>query len=175
MLSGLLLAGIAYLIVPGQVTSKNNAPVIGAAPGVQASLAPAISQGSEGVADLPSPRPSTAVPSSISQRIVIDPATAGAGEPQPHHGKEITLDVALSEADGRRTLSPVDARDRSIAILDKRVAFASENKADCSSPFAIGWALPYAPWRPITSATNDPNTLKLTSIENKDSGYSHGL
>jgi N-acetylmuramoyl-L-alanine amidase len=182
MLSGLLLAGIAYLIVPGQVTSKNNAPVIGAAPGVQASLAPAIGQGSDGVADLPGPRPidRRTIPLSV-KRIVIDPGHGGEPGATSQSGimeKEITLDVALRlkrlMADGPYEVLLTRETDRSLS-LDKRVAFANENKADLFISIHANWMEPRtirALETYYVGPTDDPNTLKLASIENKDSGYS---
>ena len=182
MLSGPLLAGIAYLIVPGQVTSKNTAPLIGAAPGVQASLAPAIGQGSEGVADLPGPRPidRRTIPLSV-KRIIIDPGHGGEPGATSQSGimeKEITLDVALRlkrlMADGPYEVLLTRETDRSLS-LDKRVAFANENKADLFISIHANWMEPRtirALETYYVGPTDDPNTLKLASIENKDSGYS---
>ena len=182
MLSALLLAAIAYLIVPGQVTSKGNAPAIGAAPGGQASPAPAVDQAAERVANLPDPRPIDrgAIPLSI-KRIVIDPGHGGEPGATSRSGimeKEITMDVALRlkrlMADGPYEVLLTRDTDRSLS-LEERVAFANENKADLFVSIHANWMEPRtirALETYYVGPTDDPTTLKLASIENKDSGYS---
>ena len=182
MSSALLLAGIAYLIVPGQVTSKGNAPAIGAAPGSQALPAPAVDEAADRVADLPDPRPIDrgAIPLSI-KRIVIDPGHGGEPGTTSESGvmeKEITLDVALRlkrlMADGPYEVLLTRDTDRSLS-LDKRVTFANDNKADLFVSIHANWMEPRtirALETYYVGPTDDPDTLKLASIENKDSGYS---
>jgi N-acetylmuramoyl-L-alanine amidase len=59
--------------------------------------------------------------------------------------------------------------------LDKRVAFANENKADLFVSIHVNWMEPKSIRALETyyvGPTDDPATLKLASRENKDSGYS---
>ena len=59
--------------------------------------------------------------------------------------------------------------------LDKRVAFANENKADLFVSIHVNWLEPRtirALETYYVGPTDDPATLKLASMENKDSGYS---
>jgi N-acetylmuramoyl-L-alanine amidase len=182
MSSALLIAAIAYLIVPGQVTSKGNAPAIGAAPGSQALPAPAVDEAAERLAHLPDPRPIDrgAIPLSI-KRIVIDPGHGGEPGTTSRSGimeKEITLDVALRlqrlMANGPYEVLLTRDTDRSLS-LDKRVAFANENKADLFVSIHANWMEPRtirALETYYVGPTDDPATLKLATIENKDSGYS---
>jgi N-acetylmuramoyl-L-alanine amidase len=182
MLSALLVAAIAYVIVPGQVTSKGNVPAIGAAPGSQGLPAPAVDEAAERLTDLPNPRPIDrgAIPLSI-KRIVIDPGHGGEPGTTSESGimeKEITLDIALRlqrlMADGPYEVLLTRATDRSLS-LDKRVTFANDNKADLFVSIHANWMEPRtirALETYYVGPTDDPDTLKLASIENKDSGYS---
>ena len=92
--------------------------------------------------------------------------------------KEITLDVALRL---RRIMEngPYDVlltreTDQSVP-LDKRVAFANENKGDLFISIHVNSLEPKS-LRVLETyyvgPTDDPETLRLASIENKDSGYS---
>jgi len=59
--------------------------------------------------------------------------------------------------------------------LDKRVAFANENKADLFVSIHVNWMEPHtirALETYYVGPTDDPAALKLASRENKDSGYS---
>jgi N-acetylmuramoyl-L-alanine amidase len=59
--------------------------------------------------------------------------------------------------------------------LDKRVAFANENKADLFVSIHVNWLEPRtirALETYYVGPSDDPATLKLASMENKDSGYS---
>ena len=71
--------------------------------------------------------------------------------------------------------SPTDARNRPALSLDKRVAFANENKADLFLSIHVNWMEPHtirALETYYVGPTDDPATLKLASRENKDSDYS---
>ncbi|MEO6165386.1 MAG: N-acetylmuramoyl-L-alanine amidase, partial [Candidatus Binatia bacterium] len=121
-----------------------------------------------------------AVPLSI-KRIIIDPGHGGESGAISESGlmeKEITLDVALRL---RRLMEngPYDVlltreTDKSVR-LDKRVAFANENKGDLFVSIHVNSMEPKtlrALETYYVGPTDDPATLRLASIENKDSGYS---
>jgi N-acetylmuramoyl-L-alanine amidase len=181
MLSIVLLAGIAYLIVPGQVTSKSNSPPVNVPSAGQAAV-PAVDPSTENVAELPSPRPidRAAIPLSV-KRIVIDPGHGGDPGATSQSGlmeKELTLDIALRlkrlMADGPYEVLLTRETDRWLS-LDKRVGFANDNKADLFISIHANWMEPRtirALETYYVGPTDDPETLKLASIENKDSGYS---
>ena len=92
--------------------------------------------------------------------------------------KEITLDVALRlrrlMANGPYDVLLTRETDQSVP-LDKRVAFANENKGDLFISIHVNSMEPKS-LRALETyyvgPTDDPATLRLASIENKDSGYS---
>jgi N-acetylmuramoyl-L-alanine amidase len=120
------------------------------------------------------------VPLSI-KRIVIDPGHGGEPGAISASGlteKEITLDVALRlrrlmEKESVEVL--LTRQTDQLVPLDKRVAFANENKADLFVSIHVNSVEPRS-LRVLETyyvgATDDPETLRLASIENKDSGYS---
>ncbi len=116
------------------------------------------------------------------KRIVIDPghggvqsgATADSGLSE----KEVTLDVALRL---RRLLSDAPfevllTRDSDKTLgLEKRVAFANSSNADLFVSIHVNWMEPRTVRGPETffvGPTDDPHTMKLVSLENRESGYS---
>ena len=179
-LSGCIaLVGIAYLVIPSQVVSRANTSPSEAIGRVSAA---SIAQTPESAGALDSPRPldKRAVPLAI-KRIVIDPGHGGESGAISQSGlmeKAITLDVALRL---RRLMEngPYDVlltreTDQSVP-LDKRVAFANENKGDLFISIHVNSLEPKS-LRVLETyyvgPTDDPATLRLASIENKDSGYS---
>jgi N-acetylmuramoyl-L-alanine amidase len=182
MLSFLLIAAIAYLILPGQVTSRGNVAVNGPALSGQCPVAPAADQVALHEAAFPNPRPLDrgAIPLSV-KRIVIDPGHGGEPGATSQSGiteKDITLDIALRlkrlMAGGPYEVLLTRDTDRWLS-LDKRIAFANENKADLFVSIHANWMEPRtirALETYYVGPTDDPATLKLASIENKDAGYS---
>ena len=92
--------------------------------------------------------------------------------------KEITLDVALRL---RRLMAKepyevlLTRQTDQLVSLDKRVAFANENKGDLFVSIHVNSMEPKtlrALETYYVGPTDDPATLRLASIENKDSGYS---
>ncbi|HSK31171.1 MAG TPA: N-acetylmuramoyl-L-alanine amidase [Candidatus Limnocylindria bacterium] len=181
MLSVLLVVGTAYLIMPGHVTSRGNVPGATVAP-VGQDAATAVEQALVPEAVLPDPRPLdlATIPLSI-KRIVIDPGHGGEPGTTSESGlteKELTLDIALRlrrlMANGPYEILLTRDTDRYMS-LDKRVAFANNNKADLFVSIHANWMEPRtirALETYYVGPTDDPDTLKLASIENKDSGYS---
>jgi len=179
LLAGLPLIGIVYLAIFSQVVSTANTSANEAIGTVSAAN---IAQTPESVGTLNSPRPldKGAVPLSI-KTIIIDPGHGGESGAISESGlmeKEITLDVALRL---RRLMEngPYDVlltreTDQSVR-LDKRVAFANENKGDLFVSIHVNSMEPKtlrALETYYVGPTDDPATLRLASIENKDSGYS---
>jgi N-acetylmuramoyl-L-alanine amidase len=116
------------------------------------------------------------------QRIVIDPGHGGnqlgAISNTGLAEKDVTLDIALRL---RRLMkqSPFEVlltreTDQTVTLAN-RVAFANSKKADLFVSIHVNWMQPRS-IRPIETyyvgATNDPQTLQLASLENRDSGYS---
>jgi N-acetylmuramoyl-L-alanine amidase len=116
------------------------------------------------------------------KRIVIDPGhggvQTGAVSETGLTEKEVTLDVALRL---RRLLADAPfevllTRDSDKTLgLEKRVAFANSNNADLFVSIHVNWMEP----RTIrgletffVGPTDDPHTMKLVSMENRESGYS---
>ena len=179
LLAGLPLIALAYLAIPSQVVSTSNTPPSEATGTVSAAN---IAQTPESAGALDSPRPldKRAVPLSI-KRIIIDAGHGGESGAISQSGvmeKEITLDVALRL---RRLMEkgPYEAlltrEADQLVPLDKRVAFANENKGDLFVSIHVNSMEPKSIRALETyyvGPTDDPATLKLASIENKDSGYS---
>jgi N-acetylmuramoyl-L-alanine amidase len=121
-----------------------------------------------------------AVPLTI-KRIIIDPGHGGESGAISESGvmeKEITLDVALRL---RRLMEKepyeilLTRQTDQLVPLDRRVAFANENKGDLFVSIHVNSMEPKSIRALETyyvGPTDDPATLKLASIENKDSGYS---
>jgi N-acetylmuramoyl-L-alanine amidase len=176
---GVGMAGLVYLAIPSRVVSTattSSSEVIG-------TVSPSnIAQTPESAAPLDSPRPldKKAVPLGI-KRIVIDAGHGGESGAISESGvmeKDITLDVALRlrrlmEREPYEVLLTRQA-DRSVP-LDKRVAFANENKGDLFISIHVNSMEPKSIRALETyyvGPTDDPATLELASIENKHSGYS---
>lgn len=173
------LMGAAYLVVPSQVVSTVDTASNDTGSTVSAA---SIAQTPESAVPLDSPRPldKRAVPLAI-KRIILDPGHGGEPGAISRSGvmeKDITLDVALRL---RRLMekSPYEVlltreEDR-LVPLDKRVAFANENKGDLFVSIHVNSMEPKS-LRVLETyyvgPTDDPESLRLASIENKDSGYS---
>jgi len=178
-LAGLLLLGSSYLLRPAGVVSTAHTPATTANP---AAAAVNLHQTPESARPLANPRPIDrgTIPLAI-KRIVIDPGHGGEPGAISASGvseKEITLDVALRLrrllADAPYEVLLTRQTDRLIP-LDKRVAFANENKADLFVSIHVNWLEPRSIRALETyyvGPSDDPATLKLASMENKDSGYS---
>jgi N-acetylmuramoyl-L-alanine amidase len=181
LLASLLLAGLAYVIQPAPVVSTGRSPEASVDQAVAAE-ARTLDDTPESAGPLNNPRPLDrgAIPLSV-KRIVIDAGHGGEPGAISASGvteKEITLDVALRL---RRLMAeePYEVlltreTDRLIP-LDKRVTFANENKADLFVSIHVNWLEPRSIRGLETyyvGPTDDPVTLKLASMENKDSGYS---
>ena len=179
---GLLLIGsLGYLSIPSQVISKGNKPVeISVVPQPLIILDEPPEPNNILISN-PTPLNREVLPLAI-KRIVIDP---GHGGIQPGAvaksgltEKEIALDVALRL---KRLLrdSPYEIlltreSDRTMS-LEKRVAFANEKKADLFVSIHVNWMEPHdirALETYYVGPTDDPVTLKLAKMENRDSGYS---
>jgi N-acetylmuramoyl-L-alanine amidase len=116
------------------------------------------------------------------KRVVIDPGHGG-----EHLGtvsrsgiseKNITLDVGLRlrhlmEEAGFEVLMTRQT-DQTVP-LNARVAFANDRRADLFVSIHVNW-LPARNRRPLETfyigPTDDPETIRLASLENRDSGYS---
>ncbi len=178
-LAGLLVVVSAYLLRPVAVVSTGNAPETIAKP---TTVALDLEQIPERSASLPHPRPIArgTIPLAI-KRIVIDPGHGGEPGAISSSGvaeKVITLDVALRLrrllADGPYEVLLTRQTDHPMA-LDKRVAFANENKADLFISIHVNWLEPRtirALETYYVGPSDDPATLRLASMENQDSGYS---
>jgi len=179
-LSGCIaLIGVAYVVMPSHTvstadTTSNDIPGTVSAAN--------IAQTPESAVPLDSPRPldKAAVPLAI-KRIVLDPGHGGEPGAMSNTGvleKDITLDVALRL---RRLMEKepyevmLTRETDQLVPLDKRVAFANENKGDLFISIHVNSVEPKS-LRVLETyyvgPTDDPETLKLASIENKDSGYS---
>lgn len=183
LIVGMIASVLGYLVLPSLVVSngpRTNAARSDSMIGVAAALN--LDQTPEAAVPLSHPRPfdRAAIPLSV-KRIVIDPGHGGEPGASSESGveeKNITLDVALRL---RRLMArePYEvlltrSADRSVP-LDKRVSFANENKADLFVSIHVNSMEPRtirALETYYVGPTDDPATLKLTSIENKNSGYS---
>jgi N-acetylmuramoyl-L-alanine amidase len=178
-MAGFLLLGTAYLLRPAAVVSTARVPAPLASHGANAGD---LDQTPETAGSLANPRPIDrgTIPLTV-KRIVIDPGHGGEPGAISASGvteKEITLDVALRLrrllADAPFEVLLTRQTDRLIP-LDKRVAFANENKADLFVSIHVNWLEPRtirALETYYVGPSDDPATLKLASMENKDSGYS---
>jgi N-acetylmuramoyl-L-alanine amidase len=176
---GLAATAIIALSMTLPAIPRGGAPALNAAPSQQNPVPNIEPLPSE---PLPPPRPidRSALPLSV-QTIVIDAGHGGEPGATAETGvteKEITLDIALRL---RRLLKDAPFKvlltrdaDRRMS-LDKRVAFANDNKADLFVSIHVNWMEPHtirALETYYVGPTDDPEILKLTKRENKDSGYS---
>lgn len=174
----LLIAGMAYLATPSSVISIGKASVPAPAP-VVASVGAASEP--DVIISRPQPLNREIFPLSL-KRIVIDPGhggvQTGAVAESGLTEKEVTLDVALRL---RRLLTDAPFEvlltrdsDKSLA-LEKRVDFANSNSADLFISIHVNWMEPRTIRGPETffvGPTDDPLTMKLVSMENRDSKHS---
>jgi N-acetylmuramoyl-L-alanine amidase len=180
--SVLIVAAIAYLTVSSKVILQGGTPAPNAVAANQEPMISDVDQTPVSEISLFNPRPidRAAIPLSI-KRIVIDPGHGGepgAISPSGVTEKEITLDVGLRlrrlMEKGPFEVLMTRETDRYIP-LDKRVVFANENKADLFVSIHVNWMEPHtirALETYYVGPTDDPATLKLASMENKDSGFS---
>jgi N-acetylmuramoyl-L-alanine amidase len=182
--SPLLLAVLAFFWQPAPVISTK---AVAKPQDSKANLkeAPALAQSAAAEVQAPAtplqPLDRSVIPLGI-KRIVID---AGHGGKQPGaisesgvSEKDITLDIALRL---HRLLenAPFEVlmtrHDDRTMMLDKRVAFANSNRADLFISIHINWTEPRE-IRPLETyfvgPSEDPATMKLASLENRESGYS---
>jgi N-acetylmuramoyl-L-alanine amidase len=177
----LLITGMAYFALPfsGSSIGKVSAP---SAP-IPATGVASIGTVSEPDVTLNPPQPLNRdiFPLSL-KRIVIDPGhggvQTGAIAESGLTEKEVTLDVALRL---RRLLADASfevllTRDSDKTLgLEKRVDFANSNNADLFLSIHVNWMEPRTIRGPETffvGPTNDPSTMKLVSMENRDSKHS---
>jgi N-acetylmuramoyl-L-alanine amidase len=173
-----LIAGIAYLAMPssGVSTGGNSGNT-----NPQPVLTTTAAGNSDPLIVNPQPLNRNVFPLSL-KRIVIDPGhggvQTGAISESGLMEKEVTLDVALRL---RRLLAdaPFDVlltreSDKTLG-LENRVSFANSSNADLFVSIHVNWMEP----RTIrgletffVGPTDDPITMKLVSIENRESGYS---
>jgi N-acetylmuramoyl-L-alanine amidase len=180
MMSLLIIAGAVYLATRSSVISPGQT----AAPQpVQSATMVRVDEAGESDPAVAQPQPLNrdVFPLSL-KRIVIDPGhggvQTGAISETGLTEKEVTLDVALRL---RRHLADAPfevllTRDSDKTLgLEKRVAFANSNNADLFVSIHVNWMEPRTVRGPETffvGPTDDPHTLKLVSIENRESGYS---
>jgi len=180
----LLLLGLGYFELPTIGISRGNAPVPHLA---QLPLKPSLSANDNALAEadvaVSTPRPLSraVVPLSI-KTIVIDPGhggkQTGAISDSGVAEKEITLDVAL-RLHRLMEKAPFEVfltreADQTIP-LEKRVTFANSKNADLFVSIHVNWMEPRdirGPETYFVGPSDDPATLNIASIENKESIYS---
>jgi N-acetylmuramoyl-L-alanine amidase len=170
-----LIAGIAYVAMPVAGISTGKTPATATTTAVPFANEP------DPLAPQPQPLNRDVFPLSL-KRIVIDPGhggvQTGAIAESGLTEKEITLDLALRLrrllADAPFEVLLTRDTDRTLG-LEKRVAFANSQNADLFLSIHVNWMEP----RTIRGAetffvgpTDDPTTMKLVSMENRESGYS---
>jgi N-acetylmuramoyl-L-alanine amidase len=127
-------------------------------------------------------RPSRAVLPLSVRKIVIDPGHGGtqlgATSESGVAEKEITLAIALRLRQLLQTaqFEVLMTRETDVTLsLERRASFANTNQADLFVSIHVNW-IPYRQVRPLETyfvgPTDDPVTLRLASVENRDSGYS---
>jgi len=127
-------------------------------------------------------RPSRAVLPLSVRKIVLDPGHGGtqlgAKSESGIAEKEITLDIALRLRQLLETsqFEVLMTRETDVTLsLERRASFANTNHADLFVSIHVNW-IPYRQVRPLETyfvgPTDDPATLRLASVENRDSGYS---
>jgi N-acetylmuramoyl-L-alanine amidase len=176
----LIIAGISYLAMPSSVISTGKTTPTATPPPTRTAVA-----NGGGELDALAPQPQLlnrdVFPLAL-KRIVIDPGhggvQTGAISDTGLTEKEVTLDVALRL---RRLLADAPfevllTRDSDKTLnLEKRVAYANANNADLFVSIHVNWMEPRTIRGPETffvGPTDDPHTMKLVSMENRDSGYS---
>jgi N-acetylmuramoyl-L-alanine amidase len=177
----LIIAGVAYLAMPSSVVSTGKTTT-SLTP--QPATVTAESNGPSEVASLgsqPQPLNRDVFPLSL-KKIVIDPGhggvQTGAISDTGLAEKEVTLDVALRLrrllADAPFEVLLTRESDKTLG-LEQRVAFANSHNADLFVSIHVNWMEPRTIRGPETffvGPTDDPHTMKLVSMENRESGYS---
>ncbi|MBI2216198.1 MAG: N-acetylmuramoyl-L-alanine amidase [Candidatus Rokubacteria bacterium] len=182
--AALLVAALAYVSVPSLFVSTNQAspPRPAALPGASAQPPAAVrTEPPEIPVSPPRPLDRAAFPLSV-KRVVIDPGHGGdqygAVSRSGLSEKEFTLDIGLRL---RRLLEQasfevVMTRQTDEAIpLAERVSLANTSRADIFVSLHVN-SLPARDVRPLETfyvgPTEDPHTIRLAGMENRDSGYS---
>lgn len=176
----LIIAGISYLAMPSSVISTGKTTPTATPPPTRTAVANGAGE-LGGFAPQPQLLNRDVFPLAL-KRIVIDPGhggvQTGAISDTGLTEKEVTLDVALRL---RRLLADAPfevllTRDSDKTLnLEKRVAYANSNNADLFVSIHVNWMEPRTIRGPETffvGPTDDPHTMKLVSMENRDSGYS---
>lgn len=181
MLGVVLIGIVSYMTIPSPVISRGT-PASNQAVLTSATASPrAIEQTPEATAPLSNPHGINreVLPLAI-KRIVVDPGHGGEPGALSESGvteKAITLDVALRMrrllANGPFEVLLTRETDRLVS-LERRVAFANENRADLFVSVHVNW-MESRTIRGLETfyvgPSDDPATLKLASRENKESGY----
>jgi N-acetylmuramoyl-L-alanine amidase len=182
--ASLIIAVTLSSTVTLSIVPKAHAPAVSAVSAQRDAAGDPIAQpgAATATATFSQPRPIDrgTIPLAI-KTVVIDPGHGGEPGAMSESGlteKEITLDLALRL---RRLLKEAPFKvlltretDRSMS-LDKRVSLANENKADLFLSIHVNSMEPQSIRGLETyyaGPTDDPDTLKLASRENRDSGYS---
>jgi N-acetylmuramoyl-L-alanine amidase len=116
------------------------------------------------------------------RKIVLDPGHGGtqlgATSESGVTEKDITLDIALRLRQLLQTaqFEVLMTRETDVTLsLEHRASLANTNDADLFVSIHVNW-IPYRQVRPLETyfvgPTDDPATLKLATVENRDSGYS---
>ena len=177
----LLLVGLAYVVSTGGISrGKSPAPDPAKLPVINATAPVTNAMAQTDIAAAPEPLNRAVLPLSV-KTIVIDPGhggkQTGAISDSGMAEKEITLDVALRL---RRLMekSPFEVfltrqADQTMA-LEKRVEFANSKNADLFVSIHVNWMEPRtirALETYFVGPSNDPTTLNLARMENRESGY----
>ena len=184
-----LIASLVYLSAPPAVpprvsvaaahTPKVGPVIVAAALERPAAIKPA--RKPETIRAIPQ-RPSSAVLPLSVRKIVLDPGHGGtqlgATSESGVTEKEITLDIALRLRQLLETaqFEVLMTRESDVTLsLERRASLANTNHADLFVSIHVNW-IPYRQVRPLETyfvgPTEDPATLRLASVENRDSGYS---
>src|SRR5919106_1860619 len=181
-----LVAGVAYLSAPFHVASTRHAvssppPPLARVDHISISAAAVEPPAPEPLAAAPRAPDRTVFPLSV-KRVVIDPGhggeALGAVSRSGMSEKDITLDIGLRlrhllEEAAFEVL--MTRQTDQMVPLNARVAFANDRRADLFVSIHVNW-LEARNLRPLETyyigPTNDPEAVRLASLENRDSGYS---
>jgi len=191
-----LVASLVYLSMPPTVPPRvSEASANTAKPSTMAVVAPVVITSPATLAvsvdkQVPRPdvtrpiphRPSRAVLPLSVRKIVLDPGHGGtqlgATSESGVTEKDITLDIALRLRQLLQTaqFEVLMTRETDVTLsLEHRASLANTNDADLFVSIHVNW-IPYRQVRPLETyfvgPTDDPATLKLATVENRDSGYS---
>jgi N-acetylmuramoyl-L-alanine amidase len=179
MAGAFLIASLVYLSLPSTLVSRVGV-ASASTPGVTPSESPPAGDPARLSRSLPRRVGRAVLPLSV-KKIVLDPGHGGtqlgATSDSGVSEKEITLDIALRL---RRLLSDAAfevlmTRETDTTVsLEQRVAFANGERADLFVSIHVNW-IPRREIRPLETyhvgPTDDPATLRLATLENRDSGY----